>query len=393
MKKKSLFIVLAALFLLFLLWRIAALIFGGSDNAKRGSGQLPVAVETDSVRYEPIEEIRQFTGSVYPIYQYILAPKVSGRLLSIRKRIGDWVRAGEVVAVIDDAEYQQALREAEANLKIAEASLIEAQSQAILAAQELERVRLLKEKGIAAQAEFDVASSNEVARKSRLELAQAQVEQRQAALKSAQIRLNYTRLTASEPGFVGERFVDEGALLSVNSAVVSVVGIDRVIVRTTIVERDYGRIEVGQAATVHVDSWPGKGHAGLVARIAPVLDEAARVAKMEVEVDNSGRMLKPGMFARVMVTLASSAGAQTVPSKAIVGRDGASGLFSVSADGKSARYVPVEIGIVSGERTEILSPKLTGPVITLGQHLLQDGSLIILPAAGNGASATSSVRN
>ncbi|HNS73575.1 MAG TPA: efflux RND transporter periplasmic adaptor subunit, partial [bacterium] len=235
MKKKSLFIVLAALFLLFLLWRIAVLIFGGSDNAKRGSGQLPVAVETDSVRYEPIEEIRQFTGSVYPIYQYILAPKVSGRLLSIRKRIGDWVRAGEVVAVIDDAEYQQALREAEANLKIAEASLIEAQSQAILAAQELERVRLLKEKGIAAQAEFDVASSNEVARKSRLELAQAQVEQRQAALKSAQIRLNYTRLTASEPGFIGERFVDEGALLSVNSAVVSVVGIDRVIVRTTIV--------------------------------------------------------------------------------------------------------------------------------------------------------------
>lgn len=389
MNKRRILIFVASLFLLFLLWRIFTLIFGGGDEAKRGGGQLPIAVEADTVRYEPIEEIRQFTGSVYPIYQYVIAPKVSGRLLTIRKRIGDWVQAGEVVAVIDDAEYQQALREAEANLKIAEASLIEAESQAILASQELERVRLLKEKGIAAQAEFDVASSNQIARKSRLELALAQVEQRKAALKSAQIRLNYTRLSASEPGFIGERFVDEGALLSVNAAVVSVVGIERVIVRTTIVERDYGRIQVGQAARVYVDTWPDRGLDGSVARIAPVLDEASRVAKMEVEVDNREHILKPGMFARAMVTLRSNPSAQTVPSKAIVGRDGASALFVASADGKSARYVPVQVGIVSGERTEIVFPTLKGRVITLGQHLLQDGSLIILPGAGNGAPKSS----
>jgi RND family efflux transporter MFP subunit len=392
MSKRRLFILFAALFLLFLLWRIVSLIFGGSGNTRQSGGQLPVAVETDLVRYEAIEEVREFTGSVYPIYQYILAPKVSGRLLTIRKRIGDWVQTGEVIAVLDDAEYQQDLREAEANLKIAESSLIEAESQALLAAQELERVRLLKEKGIAAQAEFDVANSNHIARKSRLELARAQIEQRQAALKSAQIRLDYTRLTANQPGFIGERYVDEGALLSVNAAVVSVVGIDRVIVRTTIVERDYGRIRVGQAANVLVDAYPGKGLAGLVARIAPVLDEASRVAKMEVEVENGERILKPGMFARVMVTLSSSANAQTVPSKAVIGRNGASALFLVSADGKSARHVPVQIGIVSGERTEIISPKLDGRVITLGQHLLQDGSLILLSQRGEDADKVSSAQ-
>ncbi|OPZ80337.1 MAG: HlyD family secretion protein [bacterium ADurb.Bin431] len=117
------------------------------------------------------------------------------------------------------------------------------------------------------------------------------------------------------------------------------------------------------------------------------------MAKMEVEVENVERLLKPGMFARAMVTLRSSARAQTVPSKAIVNREGASGLFLVSADKKSARYVPVEIGIVSGERTEILSPRLEGRVITLGQHLLQEGSLIILPGAGNGAPGTSPAGN
>jgi multidrug efflux pump subunit AcrA (membrane-fusion protein) len=98
------------------------------------------------------------------------------------------------------------------------------------------------------------------------------------------------------------------------------------------------------------------------------------------------------MFARVMVTLSSSANAQTVPSKAVIGRNGASALFLVSADGKSARHVPVQIGIVSGERTEIISPKLDGRVITLGQHLLQDGSLILLSQRGEDVDKVSSAQ-
>lgn len=390
MKRKPLLLAVAVLFLLLLLWRIYALIFTSSTGSSGSGGALAIAVEVDSVRQESITDLRQFTGSVFPIYQYIVAPKVSGRLLTIRKRIGDWVRAGEPIAAIDDAEYLQALREAEANLKIAESALIEAESQALLAFQDLERVRLLKEKGIATQAEYDLASSNQIARNSRLELARAQIEQRQAALKSAQIRLGYTTLAASEPGFIGERFVDEGALLTVNAPVVSVVGIDRVIVRTTIVERDYGRIQVGQAASVSVDAHPGQLMPAMVARIAPVLDEASRVAKMEVEVENQTRLLKPGMFARVMVTLASSELAQTVPSKAIISRSGVNALFLTSADGRQARHIPVEVGIISGERTQIIAPRLEGMVITLGQHLLQDGSPILLPTPGGAAASASS---
>lgn len=393
MKRKPLLIAAAVLFSLLLIWRIYILIFASRTDGSGSSGTPAVAVQVDSIRHESITDLRQFTGSVYPIYQYIVAPKVSGRVLTIRKRIGDWVRAGEPIAAIDDAEYLQALREAEANLRIAESALIEAESQAILASQDLERVRLLKEKGIATQAEYDLASSNQIARDSRLELARAQIEQRQAALKSAQIRLGYTTLAASEPGFIGERFVDEGALLTVNAPVVSVVGIDRVIVRTTIVERDYGRIQVGQKAAVSVDAHPDQAVPGTVARIAPVLDEASRVAKMEVEVENKGHLLKPGMFARVMVTLASSEQAQTVPSKAIISRNGANSLFLTSADGRQARHVPVEVGIVSGERTQIIAPRLEGLVITLGQHLLQDGSPILVPAPGGAAASASATAN
>jgi len=379
MKKKILYGI-AIVFAAFLLWRVYILLFTGESESARPT-RPAVAVEVDSVRYGPIEEVREYTGTVYPRYQYILAPKISGRIIGISKRIGDWVKAGEIIAHIDDAEYQQAVREAEANLKIAQASLAEARSQFELASQEKERVESLQEKGIASPAELDAAVTNYTAQESRYKLAQAQVEQRDASLKSAQIRLSYTQLTASEPGFVGERYVDEGALLAPNSPVVSVIGIDSVIVRTTIIERDYGRIQNGQHVVVTVDAFPDRQFMGNVSRIAPMLQESSRVAQMEVEVVNQETLLKPGMFARVNVRIAEKDSTQIIAATALVNRSGEFGVFVVNPQEAIAHYVPVQVGIVTPTMVEILSPPLEGMVITLGHHLLDEGSPVLLPRA------------
>ena len=377
--KKRLVVIIGALVVAVLLFRIIMLLTKGSGSGGSNFQRQPVAVEVESVRCGPIKEIRQFTGSIYPYYQYAVAPKVAGRILQIRKRIGDWVQRGEVIAQIDDAEYQQDVLEAEAGLKIAQASLTEAQSQFALAGQELDRAQSLQEKGIASSSELDAATTNYDAQQSRLKLAQAQVEQKEAALKSARIRLNYTVLAATEPGYIGERFVDEGTLLAPNSPLMSVIGIDTVIVRTTIIERDYGRIQTGQQAEVSVDAFPFRSFTGRVARIAPMLQQASRMAQMEVEVQNDSLILKPGMFAQVDVVLAQRDSAQIVPSLAVVNREGHKGVFVIDQENSTARYVPIEEGIVTPERTEILSPQLAGLVVTLGQHLLADGSPVILP--------------
>lgn len=383
MKKNSI-IAVACIVAVVLLWRIITLFSG--DGGKSGSPKRPpVAVEVDSVRYGPITEVRKLTGTVLPKYQYIVAPKVSGRITAIQKRIGDQVRAGELVARIDDAEYQQGVLEADANLRIAEASIAEARSQFELARQEKDRVESLQAKGIASPSELDAAVSNYSAQESRLQLAQAQVEQRKASLKSARIRLSYTLLTAPQPGLIGERFVDEGALLAPNSAVVSVIAIDSVIVRTTIIERDYGRIRRGQPTTVTVDAFPARWFSGFVTRIAPMLQEESRVAQMEVEVANDQFLLKPGMFAQVDVVTAEAESAQMVPSAALVNRGGEAGVFMVTAGETVVHYVPVATGIVTPEYTEILSPRLDGLVVTLGQHLLDDGGAVLLPAAAQAA--------
>lgn len=381
MKKKKAIYLLGGIFLLFFAWRLVVLISQAGPQATPGPNRPPVAVNLDSVRYLPIQEIRQFNGSVEPRYQYVLAPKVSGRVIQIRKRIGDWVKKSEVVARLDAAEYEQAVLEAEANLKIARASLAEAQSQFELAEQELKRVQSLNAKGIASPSELDAAQTNFSAQESRINLAQAQVEQREAALTSAKIRLSYTILSASMPGFIGERFVDEGALLAPNSPVASVIGIDTVIIRTTIIERDYGRLEIGQAAAIEVDAYPGKNFAGRVSRVAAMLKETSRVAQVEIEATNDSLFLKPGMFARIKIVLAQKDLAQTVPSSALVNRNGASGVFTIQSGEKIVHWIPVQPGIVTETVTEIISPGLTGQVVTLGQHLLEDGSPVILPTA------------
>lgn len=379
--RKKIFLLLAALFVLFLAYRIVVLVTKRSETSAQRSGRPAVAIEVDSVRIGLIKDVRQYTGTVHALYMYVVAPKVTGRIVEIKKRIGDWVDKGEVIVRIDDAEYQQAVAEAEANLKIAQASFAEVQSQYALARQELERVQSLQQKGIASPSELDASVTNFKAQESRLELAIAQVEQREAALRSARIRLNYTILFASQPGFIGERYVDEGSLLTPNAPVVSVVGIDTVIIKTTIIERDYGRIKIGQTAEVTVDAFPDMSFTGKVLRIAPMLQEAARVAEMELEVDNESRLLKPGMFTRVNVVIAEKDSAQIVPSAAVVGLGGETGVFVIEEPGPVARYIRVTPGIITSEYTEIVTPEIKGLIVTLGQHLLEDGSPVILPEA------------
>jgi RND family efflux transporter MFP subunit len=381
------FIVILAAAVLFLLIFRGVKLFTRSDGGSGGGGQPAVAVETARVTYGPVRELRRFTGTVHPYNRYVIAPKISGRLVQIGKRIGDEVGEGEMVARMDDAEFRQELREAEASLMIAQASLAESASQLELARQEKERVGSLEEKGLVTAAELEAALSNYEARVARNRLALAQVEQSEAALESARIRLGYTLLKASRPGLVGERFVDEGALLAPNTPVVLVVGIDSVIVRTTITERDYGRVRKGQKVEVLVDTFPGMRFSGTVARIAPMMREASRMAEMEVEVENGARMLKPGMFARIEVTVAEKGRARLVPATAVVERAGRPVVFLVSEADGTARMLEVSTGIVTPEVTEILEPAIEGRVVTLGQHLLDDGSPVTFDEVDGGATS------
>jgi len=377
---KRLLVVSAGIALMaFLAWRGI-----GAMKKPEGSPKAPparpfVSVEAAEVRRGPIREDRRLSGEVIPSYRFVVASRVPGRVLEITKRVGDRVAAGEVVARLEDEEYRQAVLEAEADLGIARAALAETGVQLEQAARDLERLQTLEAKELISRADVEKARSARDALVSRQALARAQVEQREASLSGARVRLGYAALAAPRPGLVAERFADEGSLLAANAPILSVIGVDPAIVRVTLTERLSGSIAAGRPAELEVDAHPGTLFPGRVARVAPALREDSRTAEMEVEAANPSLLLKPGMFARVRIILSERPDVQLVPTAALVTRNGDSGIFVLDARGTTVAWVPVTAGVSTAELTEVVSPQLAGRVVTLGQHLLENGSRVALP--------------
>jgi RND family efflux transporter MFP subunit len=216
------------------------------------------------------------------------------------------------------------------------------------------------------------------------------VTRAEAALETARIRLGYTRITADWSGgddqrVVAERFVDEGETVAANAPLLRIVELDPLTGVIFVAEKDYGRLQPGQEVSLATDAYPGEAFGGRIARIAPVFREATRQARVELTVDNPGHRLKPGMFIRATVVLEHVADAVIVPEAALAARNDRTGLFVVSADGRSVVWREVRVGIREGSRVQVLGEGIAGRVVTLGQQLVDDGSTIIIPDGQTGA--------
>lgn len=347
-------------------------------------GPVPVAVEIKPVGKGSIQDIRDFTGSLLARSQFVVAPKIAGRLKKLFFDIGDKVKQGQLVAVLDDEEYGQQVDQARAELEVAKANLEESRDALESIRREFERTVVLRQKKIASESELDAAESRYKSQESKLKVALAQIVQREAALRGAEVRLSYTRIEVPPDegdGYrvVGERYVHEGAMLAANNPIVSIFDIRSMIAAIHVIEQDYSKIQVGMVADVSTDAYPGKTFTGKVVRMAPLLKETSREARVEIEIPNPEGLLKPGMFVRANIKFGQHDNATVVPKDALIKREETTGVFSVDMAEKKARFVPVATGITNGRQVEILSPSLSGYVVTLGQHLLEDGAPVILP--------------
>jgi RND family efflux transporter MFP subunit len=368
----------------FLGWQIYKKASVSGKESKMRRRNLTVAVEIAPVQKTSIREVGQFTGSLLPLSEFKVAPKIAGRLEKILVNIGDAVKGAQLVAVLDDEEYHHQVNEAIAELEVAQANFEERDNALQNAKREFERTVALREKKIASESELDAAKSEFNGQQARLKVAQAQVSQKKAALAMAKVRLSYTQIRvpenhAANNRVVGERYVDEGAMLAPNMPIVSILDIGTLIAVINVIERDYPKIQPGLEALIKTDAFPGQTFSGKVVRIAPLLMEKSREARIEIEISNDQRLLKPGMFVRVQIEFRQHENVTVVPIAALVKRNGKQGVFEVDRSEKKAYFVPVELGIVNGTQAEILSPQLSNAVVTLGQHLLEDGGNIILP--------------
>jgi RND family efflux transporter MFP subunit len=380
--RKILFLTILIILLSFMGWRIYHHLTGAPAVVSRDR-KPAVAVMTEPVQRKTMRREAEFTGSLMPASSFELAPKVAGRLDALHVNIGDTLRRGDLVAVLDNEEYALAVAQAAAELEVGRAHLAETRSGLDVAAREYERIRDLREQKVVSEAELDTAEAHYQAAEAKHEVAMAQIRQRQAALQSAEVRLSYTRIHATwrdgvDERRVAERFVDEGAMLSVNDPVISVVDIKKVIAVVYVIERDFPEIRIGQTAVIAADAWPDRHFEGRIIRKAPVLREESRQARVEIEIDNSDELLAPGMFVRARLLFAVHEDAVAVPVSALLQRNGVQGVFLADTRDMRARFIPVRTGIVSRTEVEILAPEIDGLVITLGQHLLEDHSPILI---------------
>ncbi len=362
-----------------------------ADPVARGL-RAAVPVEVGPVEHGTIALLRTFSGAVEAAAEFVVAPKVAGRLERLEVDLGDGVVRGQVVAHLDDDELVQAVHLSEADLAVATASRAEARSALEIAERGLRRARTLREERVTSESQLDAALALELARRAHVEVAVANVTRAEAALETARIRLGYARLTADWNGgddhrVVSERFVDEGETVSANAAIMSIVELAPVVGVVHVPERDYAYLSVGQLATLTTDAYPGRTFEGRVSRISPVFRRATRQARVELLVANEDEHLRPGMFVRATIEFERIEDALSVPYEALTVRDGRTGVFVVDAAGERVRWSPVEVGVREGTRVQVHADGLSGRVVTLGQELCDDGSLVLLPRVAETSTA------
>lgn len=352
---------------------------GEDSGGGRRSGEARVMpVEVEAIGRGRMEWRRLFSGTLEASAELKVAPKIAGRIARILVDLSDRVERGDEVALLDDAEYAQAVSSARADLAVATAQAAEAANRLELAERELARMRTLEERGVASAAALDTAETEFIMRRSALQVAQAGVQASEAALATAEIRLSYTRITAvwsegDDTRVVAERFANEGDTVAANTPLFSVVRLQPVRAVFFVPERDYVLIQPGQRVDLFTDAFPGEAFPGEVSRVSPVFREDSRQARVEIVSANADERLKPGMFVRARAVLQTVEDAVHVPQAALSSRAGEIGVFLLDESAGTVDWVTVQTGIESDGRVQIVSPAITGRVVTLGHQLLADG--------------------
>jgi membrane fusion protein (multidrug efflux system) len=199
----------------------------------------------------------------------------------------------------------------------------------------------------------------------------AQVDRSEAGLTYA-----LAPVESTIDGVVNKAFVEAGASITPAVPLFQVIDIDEIEVRTQIPERYVSRVNAGMGAEVRLISYPGRIFRSTVNKLAPAMDPMTRTREARIFVENRDHALKPGMFGEIRIIMNEKRGAVTIPSSAVVDRDGRSLVYLVGADGNAVELEP-SIGIVEGERLSVNSGVKPGDqVVVIGQQNLNNGDKV-----------------
>ena len=352
---------------------------GGGRGGGRGG---PLTVEVSTITRATIQQELTVVGNLIGETTVPVAPRAAGRLQEVYVRLGDRVGKGQRLAKIEDFELLEQIKQQEAAQDVSQATIRQRDADLALAKTSVDRARSLFERQIMPKQQLDDAEARYQSAQAQLDLARAQAQQSKARLDELKINLSNTIITSPVNGFVAKRNVDPGASVGQNAPIVDVVDISRVRLIANVVEKDLKQLQAGDGTRVEVDAFPGEEFMGRIARVSPVLDPATRTAPIEVEIPNPSFRLKPGMYARVGITLDTVKDALVAPATSLVDLGGRRGVFQPI--NQVAVFRAVQVGTEQGDLVEIVGGITEGTqVITTGAGQLRDGDRVLV-AGGRG---------
>lgn len=331
-------------------------------SASERRGMPTPFVEVITPKRGDISNIINFSGDILAIEQTNIFSRVSGNIEKIFVDAGDYVSSGKLLASIDKSLYAQNVKQIEGVLKVAEAT---AENDLI----NLERTKILFEKGLASQADFDNA-------RTKLDVSNAQVETARANLQNSRIQLSYCDIRAPFSGYITKKLLERGTFVSATGAAQNTLfvlaNIRKLKVVVNVLERDLPLIDNVSDVNLRTDSYPDKIFKGKFNKISQSVDLGTRTMPAQVDIDNSDELLKPGMFARVEIILDTRSDVMILPTECVLKQDNKHFVYVINDD-LTAVMKYVETGFTANNETEIISGLNEGErVVKVGQELISD---------------------
>jgi multidrug efflux pump subunit AcrA (membrane-fusion protein) len=386
---------------------IGSLLVGGacrerSSEARSGEESPAIPVTVATVEERLFSYNVRTVGTLFALHESHIGSKVAGRVAEIYVEESDEVKKGDPLLKLEQEDFRDAMNQAEAAVKAAEAALANvlagtrkediatAKAAFELAETEYNRMKDLWETRSIPKARFDAAEAQYKTAKETYEkavrgpreedinVARAQVDQARAALEVAKTKLADSVLRAPFDGVIVGKYANVGEMVGPTRVLFREVDISRIKVEADIPETEFAYTRVGTPAFVSVDVYPGEEFQGSVTRVNPSIDPMTRTFHVEMESPNPDGRLKPGMFARLRLEVRQER-KPGVPMEAL-NRLPATGVYYAFAvvDGK-AQKVNVTLGLREGNWVAIEEGLSVGAqVVTSGSALLQTGRRVTI---------------
>ena len=291
------------------------------------------------------------SGYVVAQRQAAVSSKATGRLEYIGVVEGDKVRAGEILARLENADIAAELERAKANLALAKADSTEA-------ALFYQRQKKLFESNLISKAEFETAEARYQKAIANVESNRAEVKAAEVAFENTLIRAPFNGTVLTKSAEVGEMVAPFAAAASSRGAVVTIADMNSLEVEADVAEANIERVKVNQPCEITLDAYPDTRYPGKVSKIVPTADRTRATVLVKIAFIKIDQRVLPEMSAKIgflpentKVSLENQAAMVAVPNSAVTNRNGVKMVFLL--EGNTAKSVPVVTGRVLGDLTEI----------------------------------------